>query len=109
MTDGDSPEFVFPPYAIPALRGIGGAELDKLVEGTLEGEPGCPEQAAFVLMIVRLAGCVACQADSFRAMRGCIPCSRQVIRRYAGEDGELFRQYQTALQQVDKYCSSLDG
>lgn len=109
MTESDSPEFVFPPYAIPALQGMRGEEMDKLVETALEAETGSPEQVAFVLMFVHLAGCVSCQADSFRAMRGCIPCARQVIRRYAGEDGELSRQYDTALRQVEKYNLSLEG
>jgi hypothetical protein len=42
------------------------------------------EQAAFVLMIIRLAGCVS-RADPFRRC-GAVSCSRQVIRRYPGDD-----------------------
>ena len=85
-----------------------GEEWDTLVEKSLQGDSGVTEQAAFVLMIVRLAGCVSCQADSFRAMRGCVPCARQVIRRYTGEDNDLTRQYAAALQQVEKYCDGLE-
>jgi hypothetical protein len=93
-----------------------GEEWDGLVERSLQDEDDSADQAsgqaagqaAFVLMIVRLAGCVACQADSFRAMRGCVPCSRQVIRRYTGEEAELTRQYEAALAQVEKYCEGLE-
>jgi len=109
LTYSGSPEFVFPPYAIPALHGMRGVEWDRLVEAMLQSSPTSPERAAFVLMIVGLAGCVSCQADSYRAMRGCVPCSRQVIRRYAGEDEELSKQYHAALELVLTYFAGLES
>jgi hypothetical protein len=109
LIDRGHPEFIFPPQAIPAMLGMRTGGWDGLVETVLHSRPSSPERAAFVLMMVRLAGCVSCQADSFRAMRGCVPCSRQAIRRFAGEEAELAQQYHTALEQVRIYLRSLES
>lgn len=102
-----TPEFLFPAQAIATLSSTRGQDWEALVESILRSEPESNERAAFILMIVRLAGCAACQADSFRAMRGCVPCARQVVRRYQGDDQELANQYQTALGQIEGYSQSL--
>ena len=61
---------------------------------------------AFMLMMVRLNGCVACETDSFRAMRGCPACAHQTLRRYKGEDEELLGLFEQALGDVRKFAES---
>jgi hypothetical protein len=58
------------------------------------------EVLAFCLMMVRLNGCMACETDSFRAMRGCYACTAQTLRRYKGPDRDLIRVYEQALADI---------
>ncbi len=39
--------------------------------------------------MIRLAGCLTCHSDSFRAIRGCTTCSKTAIQRFRGSDHEL--------------------
>ncbi|MFQ5923437.1 MAG: hypothetical protein ACE5M4_11390, partial [Anaerolineales bacterium] len=48
-----------------------------------------PEQLALTLVMIRLAGCLTCHPDSYRAIRGCTSCAKAAIRRFRGEDEDL--------------------
>ncbi len=96
-------ELLFPSRVIPALRGLRGTEWRDLVDRVNELDPESADHLAFVLMMIRLGGCVSCNADSFRAMRGCTQCARQTIRRYRGTDADLIEQFNEARQDVEKY------
>jgi hypothetical protein len=61
------------------------------------------EQLAFILMMVRLNNCVACHADSFRAMHGCTACTKQALKRFRGTDEELAEMFQEARVEVEQY------
>jgi hypothetical protein len=52
-------------------------------------------------MMVKMCGCVGCNADSFRAMRGCTQCARQSVRRNRGGDHELVEQHKGLLREVE--------
>lgn len=93
-------EIMFPHHAIPALRQLRGPEWQALVERVLAGAQLHDETLAFMLMMVRLNGCVPCETDSYRAMRGCAACAVQTLRRYKGEDSELIRLFDEALRDV---------
>jgi hypothetical protein len=56
-----------------------------------------------MLMVIRLNNCMACETDSYRAMRGCHACAIQTLRRYKGTDEELLKAYQDALIEVGDY------
>jgi hypothetical protein len=56
-------------------------------------------------MMIRLAGCLTCHPDSYRALRGCTACASQVIRRYRGEDEDLAAQFQRAKTDVSLFLS----
>lgn len=95
-------ELLFPLRVIPHLRGSRSGELWRLMVDRLES-PECPheEKLAFVLVMVRMGGCVTCTADSFRAMRGCTACAKQTVKRYRGSDTEwmeLLRQVQKEVE-----------
>ena len=56
-------------------------------------------------MMIRLNGCMACETDSYRAMRGCAACAIQTLRRYKGTDRDLLRAYQQALDDMRRYLA----
>ena len=99
-------EIMFPPYVIPSLREAGGAEWRRLVDRVSALDEAHPESLAFSLMMIRLDGCLECETDSFRALRGCAACALQTVRRHRGRERELLRLYKSALADVHAY---LDG
>jgi hypothetical protein len=98
-------ELMFPHYVIPSLRDLRGAEWRDLVDQVLAVPEDNEQSLAFVLMMVRLNGCMACETDSYRAMRGCDACAIQTLRRYKGPDRDLVRAYQQALEDVRRYLA----
>ncbi len=96
----DDTEILFPSRVIPGLRPIRGGDWKVLVDTVISTEPSSLEHLAFVLMMIKLCGCVTCDADSFRGMRGCTQCAKQSIKRFRGDDEELMRLYSEALEEV---------
>ena len=93
-------DIIFPPRVIPELRDLRGIEWQKWIDRASGYSPDSQDRAALVLMMVKLAGCVTCQADSFKAMRGCALCAAQTIKRFRGEDNELFHLIEAAKQEI---------
>jgi hypothetical protein len=96
-------ELLFPAYVIPKLKDLRGLEWRKLVERVAKLPEDHPESLAFSLMMMRLDGCINCETDSFKAMRGCALCAMQNIRRFKGRDSDLLSLYQQARQEVAEY------
>ena len=90
-------ELMFPPRVIPSLREVRGPEWRGLVDQVSRLPEEHPESLAFTLMMIRLDGCLECETDSFRAMRGCSLCAMQTLRRFKGSDRELLARYNQAL------------
>lgn len=99
-------QLMFPFHVIPALRDLRGAEWRDLIDQVLSVPENDERSLAFVLMMVRLNGCMACETDSYRAMRGCDVCAIQTLRRYKGSDRELLHVYQQALEDVRRYLTN---
>jgi hypothetical protein len=99
-------ELMFPHYVIPSLRKLRGPKWQALVERVTSVSEFHEEALAFMLMMVRLNGCVACETDSYRAMRGCPACAHQTLRRYKGSDEELLVSFEQALADVRKFADS---
>jgi hypothetical protein len=102
MPDLES-DFLFPTRAIPQLRGLRGENWQKLVDQVSAQPAEGLDRLAFVLFMVRLGGCITCQADSYRAMRGCVQCSSQTIRRFRSSDQELLRLFGEAKLDMENY------
>jgi hypothetical protein len=98
-------ELMFPHHVIPVLRDLRGPEWKDLVDRVLSVPESNEQCLAFILMMVRLNGCMACETDSYRAMRGCDACAIQTLRRYKGSDRELLHAYQQALDDVRRYLT----
>jgi hypothetical protein len=99
-------EIMFPSSVIPALRDACGPGWRGLVDKVTRLEETHPESLAFSLMMIRLNGCLDCETDSFRAMRGCAACALQTLRRYRANERELLRLYQAALADVKTYLAT---
>jgi hypothetical protein len=52
---------------------------------------------------MRLDGCLTCETDSYKAMRGCVQCAIQTVRRFKESDDDLLEQYKEAQADVDAY------
>ena len=96
-------ELLFPSRVIANLRTLRGDVWCTLIDQITQQEPTSSAYAAFVLMMVRLGGCISCNADSFRAMRGGTQCAHQTVRRFHGPDEELVELFQQTKLEVDKY------
>lgn len=93
-------EILFPSKAIGSLSSLRGKTWQDLVAQVLQTPVQSSEQTAFLLMMIKIGGCVTCNVDSFRAMRGCPACAQLNIKRYKGTDDDLVRMYQQALKEA---------
>ena len=98
-------ELMFPHYAIQHVRDARGDEWRALIDHLLTLPETHEEVLAFMLMMIRVNGCLPCETDSYRAMRGCIMCTRQTLRRFKEPDSELLRMYAEALADVQAYVT----
>lgn len=98
-------ELLFPLRVIPTLGSLRGEPWRELVRQVASQEVSLDRQLAFVLMMVRLGGCVTCSSDSFRAMRGCTQCAWQTIRRFRGSDQDLLKQFEQSHLEVKQYLA----
>ena len=96
-------EMLFPSRVIPALQHLRGPAWKNLVEKVAEQEDGEEDTLAFGLMMISLGGCVTCQADSYKAMRGCTACSQQTVCRFKDSDEALIRLFRQAKNDVETY------
>jgi hypothetical protein len=100
-------DLLFPSRAIEPLRKLRGERWENLISNLVELEPTSLDRIAFVLFMVRIGGCTTCQSDSFRAMRGCILCSSNTIKRYKGDDQNLIELYDEARKDISKYMKEV--
>ena len=99
-------ELLFPSCAIPTLCELRGKEWRKLIDRVTSLPENHPERLAFSLMMIRLDGCLECETDSYRAMRGCAMCATQTLRRFKGSDGDLLTVYAQALADIEAYLAA---
>lgn len=98
-------ELLYPHRLTPQLRDLRGSDWQALVDRVLTLPESHEEVLAFCMMMVRLNGCMACETDSYRAMRGCLACAVQTLRRYKGPDRDLIRVYEQTLADIRQYMS----
>lgn len=96
-------DVIFPPREIPSLRNLRGQPWNELVDRVSSQPSTSSERIAFVLMMVRLGGCIGCTPDSFRALRGCKTCSQQTIRRFQGSDQDLLVLFRQAKDDIERF------
>ena len=96
-------ELLFPARVIPSLGNLRTDVWRAFIEKVGGVDASLLDHQAFVLMMVRLGGCVGCNADSFRAMRGCTACARQTIKRFKGGDQELIELFNQSSREMEVY------
>jgi hypothetical protein len=96
-------ELLFPLRVVPSLNGIRGAEWQSLLDRVSAPNAAVADQVGFVLLMVRMGGCVGCNADSFRAMKGCTQCARQNIKRHRGTDQELVELFEQTRKEAETF------
>jgi hypothetical protein len=99
-------EIMFPASVIPALRDAAGPAWRELVDQVAQLDETNPASLAFSLMMIRLDGCLSCETDSYRALRGCSACALQAVRRHRADERELLRLYQAAVSEVQAYLAT---
>ena len=97
-------EILFPPYAIPSLKQTRGKQWAQLIDELAQKDETSLEVLALMSMMIGLNGCLPCETDSYRAMRGCSACAQQTLRRFKGSDDELLAKYQQALTDMRQYA-----
>jgi hypothetical protein len=100
-------ELLFPPYAIAPLKDLRGPKWKALVKRVAALHETHQEILAFSLMMMRLDGCLTCETDSYKAMRGCVQCAIQTVRRFKESDEELLRLYEQAQKDVNAYLETV--
>jgi hypothetical protein len=101
-------EMLFPLRVIPSLMGLRGEEWDQWLEDIVKSDD-LVKQKAFVLLMVRMGGCLTCNADSFRAMRGCTQCAQRTVKRIREDDETLIRQFQADYDEVQAFLLNRDN
>jgi hypothetical protein len=96
-------ELLFPSHVINKPRFARDEEWRALVERVSALPETHEDRLAFSLMMIKLDGCLNCETDSYRAMRGCKACALQVLRRFKGSDQDLLRVYKQAQEQIGGY------
>lgn len=96
-------EILFPMRAIPYLTDLRGIEWQNLISRIAEQNEENVEKIALSALVIKLAGCMGCTADSYRALRGCSQCARLVIKRFKGTDKDLHQSYDETLDEITKY------
>ncbi|GAB4569086.1 MAG: hypothetical protein Kow0077_01030 [Anaerolineae bacterium] len=96
-------ELLYPHHVTRHLRNERGPEWQRLIDRLLTLPESHPEVLALNLMMIQLNGCLACETDSYRAMRGCRACSEQTLRRFKGTDEELLQHFYNALDELAQH------
>lgn len=99
-------ELLFPLRVVPDLKKLRGHQWDELIDQVIQEDGERIRQKAFVLMMVRLGGCLTCNADSFRAMRGCTQCAQRTVRRIRETDEDLLRKFDAYHEEIQRYMEN---
>jgi hypothetical protein len=87
-------ELLFPAHLIPSLRELRGEEWQGLVDRVSTLPETHPDSLAFVLMMIELDGCLRCNSNNYKFLRGCYLCATQTIQSYKGSDRDLLDLYE---------------
>lgn len=103
MIYNSNAEILFPLRLLPEVKVVRGESWTQLIDLISAANSQTIDRLAMELLLVRLAGCMNCDSDSFRAMKGCEFCIRQVLRRFKGTDAELIRSFEQSKKEMNKF------
>jgi hypothetical protein len=94
-------EFLFAHWAVPMLKDLRGPRWRALVERIAALPSTHPAALAFALMMVRVNGCVNCDARRYRERGGCAHCSRFVLTTLSKEnEAGLLARFRVAQREI---------
>ncbi len=93
-------ELLFPAHLISSLRDLRGDDWRALVDRVAALPETHPDSLAFVLMMIELDGCLKCNSNNYKFLRGCYLCATQTVQSYKGPDAELLEIYTRARQEL---------
>lgn len=93
-------ELLFPAHLISSLRDLREDAWRELVDRVAALPETDPDSLAFVLMMIQLDGCMKCNSNNFKFLRGCFLCASQTIQSYKGSDKQLLKLYEKAQKQI---------
>ncbi len=107
MSDNDlivhtKAELLFPAQLISSLRDLRGEEWRALVDRVSALPETHQDSLAFVLMMIELDGCLKCNSNNYKFLRGCYLCATQMVQSYKGSDGELIELYGRARHELSQ-------
>ena len=93
-------ELLFPAHLISSLRDLRGEDWRALVDRVAALPETHPDSLAFVLMMIELDGCLKCNSNNYKFLRGCYLCATQTVQSYKGPDAELLEIYTRAREEL---------
>lgn len=99
-------EILFPSRCIPQLRDLRGPKWAKLIDRIAALPDGHEDVLGFSLLMIKLASCLTCDLDSYRASLGCCTCARRTVSGFKGSDEEIIRLFEEAREEVRAYLAS---
>ena len=97
---------IFPSRVIPALHDLRGDLWQSLVGRALDQDITALDRLALILLMVKLAHCDTCQADSYRALHGCTQCARGTVQRFQGSDQDLLVLFTESREEVQHFVAN---
>lgn len=96
-------ELLFPAHLIPSLRDLRGEEWRALVDRVAALPETDLDSLAFVLMMIELDGCLRCNSNNYKFLRGCFLCATQTVQSYKGSDSDLLELYNRAKSLLKRH------
>jgi radical SAM superfamily enzyme len=93
-------ELLFAHWAVRALKDARGPKWKKLVEDVAALPETHPDALAFQLMMVRLNGCVTCDARKYIERGGCARCSSTTLAFSKETEENLLARYRAARKEI---------
>lgn len=99
-------EILFPSRCIWQLRNLRGSKWADLIDRVSALPDGHVDVLAFSSLMIKLASCLTCDLDSYRASLGCCTCAKRTVAGFKGSDAEMVRQFEVARKEVEIYLAS---
>lgn len=96
-------EILFPMRVAPNLRDLRGLLWQATVDRACASPDASTEQLAFSLVMIRLAGCLTCEPDSYRATIGCTNCAVATVQRSHPDDKDLVALVEKAKGEIHDF------
>ncbi len=97
---------LFPLEILPELKEVRTAVWRDFIDDFSEKPTAIITRVAMEITMSRLVGCMNCEADSFRAMRGCLACARQSIKRCKEPDEAIIEVFHQTEGEIEEFIKT---